>query len=84
MLACWQRITCPVLWVRAAQTDVLRYVAERPEEAIAEVERRRTHIADVESLVIEDAGHMVHHDQPERVARAITDFVARRLPARGR
>ena len=84
VLACWQRITCPVLWVRAAQTDVLRYVAERPEEAIAEVERRRTHIADVESLVIEDAGHMVHHDQPERVARAITDFVARRLPARGR
>jgi pimeloyl-ACP methyl ester carboxylesterase len=84
VLACWQRIACPVLWVRAAQTDVLRYVAERPEAAIAELERRRTHIADVESLVIEDAGHMVHHDQPEHVARAIADFFTRRLSGGGR
>jgi pimeloyl-ACP methyl ester carboxylesterase len=84
VLACWRRIACPVLWVRAAQTDVLRYVADRPEAAIVEIERRRDHIADVENMVIDDAGHMVHHDQPDRVARAITDFVARRLPAGGR
>ena len=79
VLACWQRITCPVLWVRAAKTDVLRYVAETPAAAIAEVGRRRGHIQDVESLVVDDAGHMVHHDQPEQVARAITDFTARRV-----
>jgi pimeloyl-ACP methyl ester carboxylesterase len=29
--------------------------------------------------VVEDAGHMVHHDQPERIAQAIRDFVARRV-----
>jgi len=83
-LACWQRISCPVLWVRAARTEVLRYVAETPEAAIAEVERRRSHIADVESVVLDDAGHMLHHDQPELLARAITDFLARRVDDRGR
>jgi pimeloyl-ACP methyl ester carboxylesterase len=84
VLACWQRITCPVLWVRAAMTDVLRYVAEKPDAANAEVERRRSHIQDVESLIVDDAGHMVHHDQPEQVARAITDFIARRVQQLGR
>jgi pimeloyl-ACP methyl ester carboxylesterase len=84
VLACWQRITCPVLWVRAANTDVLRYVAETPAAAIAEVERRRGHVQDVESLVVDDAGHMVHHDQPEQVAGAIADFIARRVQQLGR
>jgi pimeloyl-ACP methyl ester carboxylesterase len=84
VLTCWEHIRCPVLWVRASQTDVLRYVAETTEEAIAEVERRRQHIGDVEDIVIDNAGHMVHHDQPTQVARAIADFLARRLLRDGR
>ena len=84
VLACWERIACPVLWVRAEATDVLRFVAESPAAAVDEVERRRVVIPDVENLVIGDAGHMVHHDQPERVARAIIDFIARRVDAAGR
>ncbi|HSQ09080.1 MAG TPA: alpha/beta hydrolase [Burkholderiaceae bacterium] len=84
VLACWERIACPVLWVRAEGTDVLRFVAENPAAAIDEVERRRAVIPDVEDLVIGDAGHMVHHDQPERVARAIVDFLARKVDAAGR
>jgi pimeloyl-ACP methyl ester carboxylesterase len=84
VLACWQRIACPVLWVRAADTDVLRHVSDDPAAALKEVEQRRRVIADVESLVIDDAGHMVHHDQPERIAAAIADFVARRAQGAGR
>ncbi len=80
VLACWERIACPVLWVQADATDVLRFVAESPAAALQEIERRRAAIPDVENLVIADAGHMVHHDQPERVAAAIADFIARRLP----
>jgi pimeloyl-ACP methyl ester carboxylesterase len=79
VLACWRCIACPVLWVRAVQTDVLRYVAETPAAAVAEVERRRAFIHDAEAVVIEDAGHMVHHDQPEQLARAIADFIERRV-----
>ncbi|HTN50312.1 MAG TPA: alpha/beta hydrolase [Burkholderiaceae bacterium] len=84
VLACWERIACPVLWVRAASTEVLRFVAESSDAALEEVERRREFIADCEPLVIEDAGHMVHHDQPEAVAQAIADFVGRRVDVPGR
>lgn len=84
VMACWERIVCPVLWVRAADTDVLRHVADDPAAALKEVEQRRQAIADVETLVINDAGHMVHHDQPERIAAAIGDFVARRVQGAGR
>lgn len=81
VLACWARIECPVLWIRAAATEVLRFVAESRAAAVEEVERRRGALRDVEALVIEDAGHMVHHDQPEALARAISDFIERRLEA---
>jgi len=79
VLACWARIECPVLWVRAENTDVLRFVADQPQSAIEEVERRRAVLRDVEAIEVEDAGHMVHHDQPEHIAQAIRDFVARRV-----
>ncbi len=46
VLACWRRIACPVLWVRAADTDVLRHVAELRDAALREVERRRSVIVD--------------------------------------
>jgi pimeloyl-ACP methyl ester carboxylesterase len=81
-MACWARIACPVLWVRAAETDVLRFVAEDREAAIAEVERRASVVPDVERRVIDGAGHMLHHDRPDAVAQAIADFVARRIEGR--
>ncbi len=44
VLACWKQIACPVLWVRAAQTDVLRYVrGNRPRRSRRS--RRRGFIA---------------------------------------
>jgi len=74
-LACWARIECPVLWVRASDTDVLRHVDVDAATALAETERRRGYIRQATSLVIDDAGHMLHHDQPQRVAEAIADFL---------
>ncbi len=78
MLACWRSIECPVLWVEGAQTDVLRHVAASPAEAMQEIDRRRGALRDVETVVIEDAGHMLHHDRPEQVARLISEFFGRR------
>jgi len=78
VLACWRSIECPVLWVEGAQTDVLRHVAASPAEAMQEVDRRRGALRDVETVVIEDAGHMLHHDRPEQVARLISEFFGRR------
>jgi len=74
-LACWARIACPVLWVRATDTEVLRHVDVDAAAALAETERRRGYIPQATSLVIDDAGHMLHHDQPQEVAAAIADFL---------
>ena len=75
VLACWQMITAPVLWVEAAQTDVWRWMGPK-EEARIEIDRRKASMARVQSAMIEDAGHMLHHDQPEVLARLIEDFLA--------
>ncbi len=67
--ACWARVTCPVLWVQAAQTDAHRWVG-----GATEIERRSRALARVEHAVVDDAGHMVHHDQPHAVAALIERF----------
>jgi len=77
VLACWRSVECPVLWVRAGQTDVLRHVGADREAALREVELRKAALRNVESVVVEDAGHMLHHDQPAEVARLIDDFAYR-------
>ncbi|GAA4012200.1 alpha/beta hydrolase [Actimicrobium antarcticum] len=74
-MACWQQITAPVLWVEAAQTDVWRWMGPK-EQARVEIDRRITFIASVQTAMIEQAGHMLHHDQPEELARLIDDFLA--------
>ena len=78
VLACWESVECPVLWVRAAQTDVLRHVGVDRDAALREIEIRKAALCDVESEIVEDAGHMLHHDQPVGVAQLIVDFLRRR------
>jgi pimeloyl-ACP methyl ester carboxylesterase len=77
VLACWKSVECPVLWVQGAQTDVLQHVGEDRSAALKEVEIRKAALRNVQSAVVEDAGHMLHHDQPGEVARLIEDFVRR-------
>ena len=75
-LACWQAISAPVLWVEAAQTDVWRWFATKDlEKARAEIDRRIATIANVTTVSIPDAGHMLHHDQPELLAERIEAFL---------
>ena len=75
VLACWEKITAPVLWVEADGTDIWRWMGEKS-QALAEIRRRRTFIPHVQTAVIADAGHMLHHDQPEVLARLIEEFLA--------
>ena len=78
VLACWRNVECPVLWVQAAQTDVLRHIGADRDAVLKEIENRKTALRNVESIVVKDAGHMLHHDQPDEVARLIDDFARRR------
>jgi pimeloyl-ACP methyl ester carboxylesterase len=74
ILACWKAITAPVLWVEADDTDAWRWMGTR-ESARIEVDRRIKFIPNVKTALIRDAGHMLHHDQPEALAALIEQFL---------
>lgn len=78
VLACWQSVECAVLWVRAAETDVLRHVGADRDAALREIEARKAVLRNIESVIVENAGHMLHHDRPDEVARLIADFAGGR------
>lgn len=75
VLACWKLISAPVLWVEADHTDAWRWMGSR-ETARIEIERRIQFIPKVTTAVVNDAGHMLHHDQPQALASIIEEFLA--------
>jgi pimeloyl-ACP methyl ester carboxylesterase len=74
VLAGWRRIAAPVLWVEGANTDVTKFWGDRYPRA--EFEARLAQVAQVERLLLEDCGHMLHHDQPAAVAARLRAFLA--------
>lgn len=75
VLACWKAITAPLLWVEAEDTEAWRWMGAK-EKARGEIDRRIGYIPEVRTASIKDAGHMLHHDQPEALARLIEQFLA--------
>ena len=70
--ACWREITAPVLYVVAEHSGFLpRLGADASPGNMARIIRH------LEPCTVADAGHMVHHEQPERLAREIERFLAR-------
>lgn len=80
ILAIWRSITAPVLWVAATDSEIPRWLARHPEgemgaDGLGEVRRRIAHVENATLATIDDAGHMLHHDQPEAVAAVIEPFL---------
>lgn len=75
ILACWDAITAPVLWVEADQTNMWDWLGSQPNGRV-ELDRRLGHLRDLRRETIVGAGHMLHHDQPEALARLIETFLA--------
>jgi len=69
--ACWERVTAPVLWVEAEESDTRMRMKLTPEQVL----ERRAAFKDSRHEMVKDAGHMLHHDQPEVVARLIEAFL---------
>lgn len=69
--ACWRRVTAPVLWVSGSETKMLEIMKLSPEE----LTERKACLRNLSERVIPDAGHMLHHDQPERLAEIIEEFL---------
>ncbi len=70
-IACWRRVTAPVLLVSGKLSDIPARMKDTPEQ-LAE---RKGAFRDRREVEMEDAGHMMHHDQPGRLARLIEDFL---------
>jgi pimeloyl-ACP methyl ester carboxylesterase len=68
--AIWRDIAAPMLLVRAAETGHWHRFAGS--DAYRD---RLAAIRDLHHATVDDAGHMLHHDQPERVAALIEEFV---------
>jgi pimeloyl-ACP methyl ester carboxylesterase len=78
--AIWRAITAPVLWVAAAQSDIPRWLNDHPEgeagaDNLAGVRRRFRHVPRGVLATVDDAGHMLHHDQPAAVAALVEPFL---------
>jgi pimeloyl-ACP methyl ester carboxylesterase len=73
VLACWREIAAPMLWVEGAETDLEAFWGERYPRA--EFEARLAQVPQVQQIVLAGAGHMLHHDQPEALARALEAFL---------
>jgi pimeloyl-ACP methyl ester carboxylesterase len=73
IMAVWAQVTAPVLHVEAKDSATLKWIAG---EVPLETFRTRFSVfKDFREIVIDDAGHMLHHDQPVAVAQAIEAFV---------
>ena len=70
-LAIWRRVTAPTLLVTGRESHIHGWLKDKPEE-FAE---RKAAFRNLREIELEDCGHMMHHDQPARLARLIEDFV---------
>ena len=79
-VAIWKRIAAPVLWVAGSDSKIPAWLDKEPDRArsadgLDGVRTRMAAIPDARLVVVPEAGHMLHLDQPEAVARAIEAFL---------
>ena len=74
VLEIYKRLTMPVLAVEASDNSLDLWW--KGKYTLAEYHERLKLVPSVEIARIEDAGHMMHHDQPEVLATLIERFIA--------
>jgi pimeloyl-ACP methyl ester carboxylesterase len=73
VLEIYKSITAPVLHVDASDDSLSQWWQGR--YTLAEYHERLKSVADCRTAVVQDAGHMLHHDRPEEVAALIEAFL---------
>ena len=69
-MACWRAMSAPVRLVTADEGYVLQRFEKHPEE----LQRRMACFARGSIARIDDCGHNVQHDRPEKLAELIEAF----------
>lgn len=72
-LEIYRRISAPVLSVTASDDSLSQWW--KGTFTLAQYQERLQAVPQLESAVIADAGHMLHHDQPDALARLIENFL---------
>lgn len=73
VMAIYQRLTMPVLAVEASDNSLDMWW--KGQYTLAEYHERLKAVTQAEVARIEDAGHMMHHDQPEVLAALVERFI---------
>ena len=73
-LEIYRRITAPVLAVEATDDSLGQWW--KGKYTLAEFHERLKSVPTLETAVIQDAGHMLHHDQPQTLAALLQKFLA--------
>lgn len=73
VLEIYQRISAPMLAIEASDDSLSKWWQGK--YSLAEYHERLKSVPQVTTAVIQDAGHMLHHDQPEQLARLIEGFL---------
>ncbi len=81
VLEIYRAIRAPVLAVEASDDSLGQWW--KGLYTLAEYHERLKDVSDVRVGRIEEAGHMLHHDQPEELAKLIEDFLSAEIPAPG-
>ncbi len=68
-LACWRQVSAPVLLICGADSDFREGLLDWHEPTTCPIPGTRV-------VTIEDAGHMLHFEQPEQLAAHIEEFLA--------
>jgi pimeloyl-ACP methyl ester carboxylesterase len=72
-LAIYQRITAPVLSITASDDSLSQWW--KGQYTLAEYQERLKVVPRVAQSVVQDAGHMMHHDQPQVLAQTLEAFL---------
>ncbi len=73
MLEIYQRISAPTLSVEASNNQMAQWWDGK--YSLEEYHQRIKKVPKLTLAQVSDAGHMLHHDQPEQLARLIENFV---------
>jgi len=73
LLACWRQVTAPVLWVTGDETNGRGWRTD----SVQQLAERKAAFRDFREIELQDCGHMMHHDQPVKLAAIIEEFLTR-------
>ena len=74
VMAIYERISAPMLCVVASTDSLVQWWKDQ--YTLAEFKQRIASVPNLQHAVIDDAGHMLHHDQPDVLARLLEEFLS--------